>query len=784
MAIRPFLLLCLLSTTAFSQTISGILKNDSFELVSGATIKILNVPDSGLFTNCVTDDKGTFSFKAVANHNYIVSIHHLGYQTIHKNFTASSSNMNIGIIVITKKTLDLQEIKIVANKAIYEQKIDRSVLNVSKDILALGNNALNILEKARGITINRQLNELTLNGNDNVMIMINGRPVRQSAENTLQMLAGTNAENIEKIELISNPPANFESGNNGGIINIILKRNTALGTNAIVSANAGYGYKEKAGLNFNVNHRSENIELNANLSYNTDKTRESIYNTRVISAAPADLISVTGSERYPVANNLSGKIGVDYNFDKKNSLGGIVSGYINNSKLGSDNTGLLDNNNFTASNSLKNNWNQLFNNLHFNHNFRQDEVFLFNVDYLHFKNYNPAYYSYNYFEPDGTFLRNDVITSLKNSTLNIIVAKADYENQINSNLAFKTGAQAISSVFRNDIVVAKNQQVEESLSSITKLKEKILGLYTSLEYKVDEKTRLNVGLRYEYTNSFLNVVNSPLNNNYGLLLPSAFFSKNLSDKLTINASYARKFTRPTYNEIIPYFIFLDPNTYFYGNVNLIPSKSNDFKIDLNAGKYLFSLQANFNKNAIIRFQPVLIDSNQVFTSLNLKYRNNYTALVNIPVKIKNWWDVNLSLTGLLKQLETDFNANASNFSYKINIVQQFKISPQVNMELSGFYQSKSLVGISSASDYQSVNFAVSKTIKTNHRIAFLCLNIFGFNYNVYTTPDVVSNYSTNTRYKYEGQIFKLVYTYSFGNKKLKPIKDKKTASEEIQQRLN
>ena len=145
------------------------------------------------------------------------------------------------VLKISQKITGLEAVRVIVKKPMFEQKIDRMVINVANSITNTGSTALEVLMRSPGVTVNQQNNTLLMNGKDGVVLILNGKVNRMPPEAMLQMLAGMSSSNIEKIELITTPPANFDAEGNAGFINIVLKKNTQYGTNGAVSTTAGYG---------------------------------------------------------------------------------------------------------------------------------------------------------------------------------------------------------------------------------------------------------------------------------------------------------------------------------------------------------------------------------------------------------------------------------------------------------------------------------------------------------------------------------------------------------------
>ena len=147
-------------------------------------------------------------------------------------------------------------------------------------------------------------------------------------------------------------------------------------------------------------------------------------------------------------------------------------------------------------------------------------------------------------------------------------------------------------------------EIDPSLTNNSDLEESIYAAYGAMDYNFNDKTSMKLGFRYEYTDTFLetDTQGAVVDRKYGELFPSIFFNRKFSDDLTMNLSYSRRITRPTFNELAPFVIFLDPDTFLSGNASLQPAISNTYKYGLNYKSYFLSLQYTNEDASIAQFQ--------------------------------------------------------------------------------------------------------------------------------------------------------------------------------------
>ena len=238
-------LACFLSFAGRSQTVlRGAVLLSSNSPAVNASISLLRSADSSLVKAGLCDKDGTYVFTNIAKGIYFLSVSSTGYQTHFSEsivVTAGKPEVRLADITLQEEPAALKQVTVTAKKPLLEQKIDRLVINVAASITSSGNTALEVLERSPGVVVDRQNNDISLSGKNGVVIMMNGKITHMPVTAVVQMLAGMSAGNIEKIELITTPPASLDAEGNAGYINIVLKEINNYGTNGSFSLSAGYG---------------------------------------------------------------------------------------------------------------------------------------------------------------------------------------------------------------------------------------------------------------------------------------------------------------------------------------------------------------------------------------------------------------------------------------------------------------------------------------------------------------------------------------------------------------
>ena len=790
------LLILIYSSAVFSQSITGIITDKSNTPIPYANILLLKPKDSSLIKGTITDDFGKFQFLDVKKETYNLNVSLLGYKSINKSLSVGNESIDLGTLILEEQSEELSEVIIEAKKPLFEQKIDRLVINVKNSIASAGGTALEVLERSPGIAVDRGQNNISMNGRDGILILINGKLTRQPIDAVMQMLDGMQSDNIESIELISNPPAKYEASGNAGVIDIRLAKTEDLGLNGSASLSAGYGTNDKEGATLNLNYRRNKINLYTDFSFNRNHSDETWVNDRVVNNTNEIITSQTITERDPVSTNFNGKLGFDFQITEKLVIGTFVSAFFNEWDMKARNVGFESSTlsptiNFTSNNTELNRWTNLSGNFNILYNLTEKSKINFDIDYLYYDNENPTTYNNDFFGASNNLTSTQDIRATKDTPINIWVGRVDYENKINEKMKLEFGAKGTFSSLDNNVdiqeLVSGQFIRDDELSEFSDLTEQILALYGTFNYSINDKTDLNLGLRYEHTSTDLSSLSEGqvLDLNYDNLFPTVFLSRKLTEKSKLIFSYGRRITRPAYNDLAPFVIFLDPNTFFFGNTALQPATSDNLKLDYSVKKTIISFQYSHESDAIARYQPVVLDNGQqVFTSFNLDFRDTYSLSISQRFSFFNWWNGSLNLLGVHRQANTQDNQSVQTNYLRINGNQTFKLGKNWSFETSGWFQTEREGGFSTLSNIGNITLGIQKKFSNNSKLSLTLNNVFGFEYDVFTTEDLNVNYFTNTNYSYEPRIFRLSYSFVFGNEKLKGKRNRKTGSEDIKRRVN
>ncbi|MEO8403263.1 MAG: outer membrane beta-barrel protein [Chitinophagaceae bacterium] len=796
-------LFCFLCSAHAQTNIQGTVLNEKGQPLMDVNVLLLRATDSALVKGIVSGKTGAYTFNNITSGNYLLSFTFVGHKKTFSPLSIAAGNkddITIGEIKLPEEIGELAKVTVSAKKPLFEQKTDRLVINVQNSITSTGSTALDVLERSPGVTVDRQNSILSMGGKEGVVVMINGKENHLPMTAVVQMLAGMNSANIDKIELITTPPANFNAEGNAGIINIVLINNNSFGTNGSFAATLGASKNKLATFALNFNHRQRKMNLYGDFSFLFNKLQQAFSSYRKFNLAGQTKETYAPGNRDVTVKNFSGRLGIDLQVSKKTVIGAMVAGYNNNWSMNaiSQTSFLTDQQVDTliyGSNDEVNRWKSISVNLNMQHTIRKGEQWSINADYLNYNDKNPDDYFYSYYDGSGNFVFDQQLLTRKITPISFWVGSSDYSKKINKNLDLQTGIKFTSSGFTNDILIARLLQhtwvTDESLSAKYDLKENISAAYISLTANPTKKVSMKFGLRYEYTTSNLGTpdVKNIIDRHYGKLFPSFFISGKIHDNSSINFSYSRRITRPSFNELAPFTIFFDPNSVTTGNPALQPSISDALMTSYSYKNYIFSLNYSYEAGAIVRFQPKIdpATNRQINAPENLKYLKTLALTVSVPLSLAPWWSMQTNLIGRLEQSNSSYkgaSVTLNQKSFRFTSTQSIKLFKNLSMDISGFYQSSQLSGRAIIQPRASLDCGLqTKTEHGKGKLSVSVTDIFSSNIFKAYTDIPEQDLLARRMIKFDQRIFKLTYSRSFGNSKLENNRNRQDNSAEERKRV-
>ncbi|HEU5289270.1 MAG TPA: TonB-dependent receptor [Cyclobacteriaceae bacterium] len=793
-------LLCFLSCYAAAQfQVKGTIKDASSGAgIPFASIVLMKQSDSTMVAGQMSTEQGTFDLSTPESGLFFLTITSAGYQkTLSEAFALNTSTSPVQLNLVAAEHVNkLDEVVVRGEKPFFEQKIDRTVINVQSTISRAGGTALDILQRSPGVTVDKMNSAISLLGKQGVRIMINGKISRIPMEAVVQMLGSMNAENIERIELITTPPSRYEAEGDAGMINIVMKQSADLGTNGSISAFTGYGRDYKYGGTLNMNNRSKKLNIYGDLSTRQDHTQQFL-NSRwsaPFNNALREIVSL--NDRGAFNGATSGTIGAEWQITKKTSIGGSFNVFdrIWDMDATADINQYTDGNlsSTISMNTLEeNNWTQYVGNINLGHKFNDDWNLIWNLDHIDYSSENPTTYTQEYFDSNGSPTNTDLLRSRKFTDISIWTSSFDITGNVTEKVSIEFGTKGSFTQLDNDIIVDNFEDpdwiVDPNLTVYAQMYENILAGYVSSAIKATPKLNIMAGIRYEHTVTNIDTQEEPnaVDRNYGKWFPTLFLSQKINDNNSVVLSYSRRISRPSFFQLAPFVIFNDPNNFYSGNISLLPSFTDAVKAEYRYKTVLFSLLYSYDQNAISLFQPqVNEDGNQVSTAQNLDYRKTYSATVTFPVQFTRWWELQVNATASTSSLRAtylDAPIELSMGSYRINGIQKFSISKSITAELTAYWTSKQYFGVLELKGFGGLDIGLEK--RFNHSsLRASYTDIFETNKMFLESYIAEEDLHSKTNVDFETTYFMITYTFNFGNGILKGA-NKKMGSKDEQDRL-
>ncbi|AYL98401.1 outer membrane beta-barrel family protein [Mucilaginibacter celer] len=775
--------------------VSGSLVNEQGKPLDYASVSLLRASDSTLVKGALSNDAGVYVFDNIKAGNYVIKATVVGYKkAVSKAFTVAENSTHVTAPALNMHAgaTELKGVTITASKPLVERKIDRTVMNVENSVLAAGNTAMEILERAPGVTVDKDDN-ISLKGKQGVTVMINDKLTYLTAAQLATLLRSTDGNTIKSIEIITNPSAKYDAAGNSGIINIKLKKNTQSGTNGSITVGGAKSQYWRDNSSLNLNHKQGNLNVFTSLSRGDNKRGHDIGINRIISDSLGNKTYFNQKSDMPSVNHYNNyRLGADYDLTSKHTIGFVVSGYSNSGKDLNDNTTIIGKQFGVADSSLRttSDIRQTYKNFALNLNDRlkldtSGQELSIDLDYSKFKNNSNAMYNTDYFLPDGSKQHDpQMLRNQTPSTISIYTGKADYAKPLTKTIKLEAGVKFSSVKTDNDLqaqIFANGAYRNDSTRTNRFIyDEKINAGYLNLN-KQFKKFSIQIGIRAEQTRSTGNLIGStPVKRSYLNWFPSAFINQTINDKNEVSFSYSRRIDRPGYDDLNPFVYYLDPYTYSQGNAFLNPQYTQNFEFNYTYNKTVnVSLGYSHTTDAITEL--ILTEGKRSFeTHQNLQTQTAYNINVNTPFTITKWWEGNVNLTSFYLGFKSDTLAgqkfNDGQWAFQGRATQTFKFAGY-RFEVMGDYQSPLTYGIYKIRPRYSVDMGISKSfMEKKFNIKASCDDIFNIRRNDLSSQVVNNNFVI--KQKNDTRVMRLTFTYNFGNSAIKMRQHRSGADDE------
>ena len=768
---------------SFAQTgyaVRGKVSTDSTIPAEGATVTLLNYPDSAIVKSTICVQGGHFGFENIKPGSYMLFVHKLGYERKYTHeYKVLDGDIAIDNVTLHTESSQLGEVKITDKRDYIEVKPGKTVLNVDKSILASGNSVFDILSTAPGVRIVD--NQVLLKGGQKALVAINGKAIGQMNDEQLaDMLKSYQSGMISQIELIENPSAKYDAAGGGGVINIILKKNKETGFKANITESAAYGQDYKLSTGFNFNYRTTKLNLFGGYTFADNKTPRLLDINRII--GPTNLDENYNSTTYLKNHSFNG--GADYSVGAKQTIGALIYGYHSGAGIDKGNITNIANNGVVDSAITENSHiDRDITNLNYNLNYRgsfgkgDGTTLSADLDYSTYDRSSAELLRNDFFQANGIPYKQPMYY-IDNSPSHIKVRseKLDFSQALSKTGTLGLGVKN-NQVNSNNIIDFDGRV--DSIPQFTPVpsltdhfiyNERIDAAYVNYSDKFNN-TSLALGLRAEQTKSFSESLNpnKTVNRSYLDFFPNVEVTQDISKDNSLTANYNRRILRPNYQDLNPFVAYIDEYSYSTGNTFLKPEYISTYSIaELFKAKYKVALSMVVTSGF---FVPVFQqnDSTKVFTTTtsNIGTRYEYSLEFTLPIDITKWWTASLYLYGGYDRLiynSDSLRVKTSDFT--VQATQDFTIAKGLRLEVYGSWESPTYYGIKQYRAQWESRAGISQAILNNNGTIRLAVSDI-FNTDEYKYNSHYANLDLTGREKAGSRFITATFIYHFGKQSVK-----------------
>ena len=738
--------------------ISGVvIDEDLQEPIPYATIIINDLSGKFIAGNSTQED-GTFLIKDVPAGKYNLIAQFIGYKNHTQEIDVPSNNVvNVGQILMEPEVATLDDVTVVAERSTIEQKIDRKVINVGKDLTTVGPSAADIMGNLPTLTVDQDGN-LAMRGNENVRILVDGKPTNIPAAQLLKQIPSTS---IKSIELITNPSAKYNPEGMSGIINIILHKNTNLGFNGNVNGGITVGENVRGNGSLDLNYRRGKFNFFGNIGVNLGERS----NTGLIE----NFTNNSREEMYFLNDNNSFlyKVGVDYYMDDNNTFSfftnqnryiGDTSGDINILFLDNDEPDIFqdfifDNRNISST----------YNFIYKRNLDGEGHTLELEADYNEVEGSDEALFEFSGGAAGFEDYRDYTDNEIDNTTINL-----DYVNPLTEISKLELGAEArirnSSNFYRTTNINLTDTDFDYDNT--------IYSAYATYGQNF-EKWSYQLGARLEqYDVEALYNGERIFEDSYLTVYPTAFTSYKISEKKTLQLSFGRRVDRPGLSQVNPVRDFSSPRITVAGNPLLDPQFTNSLEMNytqnfekgnITAGVFYRLINNEINRTLLIDPED---PSRLLLTFANGEDNSAYGFEFSGSYKPVKWWNLNSSFEvysqnerGIIGTLEREVTTTVFN----IRVNQNFTVTEDLTFQLFGYYRSPSEMIQIQAEEMYFINTGARYTLLDKKATISLNVNDV-FNTQQFSFVTDIP-YRQRGTFKPESQTVYLGFSYRFGGGK-------------------
>ena len=806
-------LFCLFTTLAFSQSsnyaITGkVTDKDAGIPLEYATVTVTDVNNAQDVEGGITDMEGNFRVE-VPQGEYNIKIEYISFQPITLKRTLNA-DLNLGTIQLEFAASDLDEVTVVAETTTVDIRLDKKIYNIGKDLTTAGGTVSDALNNVPSVSVDVE-GGISLRGNENVRILINGKPSALAGFGSTDVLRQLPADAIERVEVITSPSARYDAEGTAGILNIILRKEKTLGFNG--SINGSLGNPDLASISANLNLRTDKFNVFNTTSYRYSSSPgngyfDTRYNT-TDDITPTYERIIEDRDIQRLNRGFNTNLGLEYYLTDRSSITGSV--FYRNGNDVDETTNLTQSFNNSA---------PVLETSRIERQKEKDDRYQFALNYInrfndegHQLTADLQYTTSD--ETQNTFINEDITLNTENTDpiiaerLLSIEKQDEYLVQADYVLPFGEGSQfeaGYRGTFENEVtdyrvnqeqIANSNNFVQnDTLTNVFDYTENVNAVYTQLGSKFGKFSVL-AGLRLENTQLKGQIgsalteaelqdiygfeINTDFDNNYLGLFPTLNLTFELNERENVTLGYNRRINRPRGWFLNPFPDRSSRNNVFQGNPNLQPAFANAYdlgylkrwdKLTLTSSVYfqretesfevvqeIIELQgqgSNTNGNTVIRSIPVNLSSNErLGAEIGLLYN---------PAK---WLRLNGSFNFFQFNTEGFFNNvdySAKNTSYFARFSSKVSLPWSIDWQTNAFYRGAAQNAQSDTEGILSVDLALSKDLFDDK--ATISMNVSDL-FNGRKRSQVTTNdlFTRDSQFQWRQRQVNLSFVYRFNQRK-------------------
>jgi outer membrane receptor protein involved in Fe transport len=763
-------------------TIEGKVTGENAHPVSFASVVILK--DTSAIAEKISAEDGSFKISLPRPGNYNIKVSHASYSDFSREMTVQAS-LDAGAIVLSKKENQLGAVTVTAKKAFITKKIDRIVMDVQNNALAGGKSSLELFQLAPGVFVND--GKISINGNPGTRVMVDGKMLQLSGDDLTNYLSSLRAEEIQSIEVIAHPPAEYDAEGSGGYINIILKKQKQAGLNGTL--NAGYTQGRYAGTNegIQLNYKRNRLALFTNYVFDKSKNFEDSKFSRSIS----DSVSYR-SQTNRINNYTTHRVhaGGTYDISSKQYIALDYTGTFTDGSAGYNaiiniNYPSVYNNQTVIGNYPRNN-SRNYHNVGLNYHINLDKAgsgFVLLSDYTRTNSKVFSSAVSNFYDYEHNFLSDTAFRNYTPSAAKIYTTDAKYTKVFSKNSTFSAGGKInVTSIDNSAVYEGYSQNLwvnKSTLNYIYDYRERIVAGYLNYNGKLGKAT-VQLGVRGEYTHTEGELITSHINTerNYFNLFPTVFVKHpaNKTGNNYFTFYYGRRISRPSYSDLNPYEFYADNYSIARGNPYLNPSFTNSFELGYTLkGKYSIAASYDRQKDMIAQYATQLPADSliTIYTHDNFGKRTNAAITLYVPVALTKWWTWNNNVIVRREAISMhEIEIKKTIFTVQSN--QAFILPKQFSINLNASYISNTLSGNFLFDPIFTMNIGVQKKLMKGKMVVKTSANDIFNSYRI--NADIYYSSTNIGRMEQRRQTrtfsFSMVYNFDLGKSfKMKAIQN-------------